>query len=94
MPAASFKLSITGCEIVPTPVERVAKTVDGKELKADPSGPLAAFVFKSTADPYVGKLTYFKVYSGTLKSDSHVWNAAKGKDERIGQVLEATRGDR
>jgi elongation factor G len=48
--------------------------------------PLAALVFKTVADPYVGKLSYFRVYGGALRSDSQVWNAAKGKPERIGQV--------
>ena len=56
-------------------------------LKADPSGPLAALVFKTTADPFVGKLSYFRVVSGTVRSDSHVWNATKSQDERIGQVF-------
>ncbi len=55
-------------------------------LEADESGPLAALVFKTTADPYVGKLTYLKVFSGTLSSDSSVWNANKGRAERIGQL--------
>ncbi len=57
------------------------------ELKADSSGPLAAQVFKTTADQFVGKLTYLRVYSGTLKADSHVWNARKGADERVGQLF-------
>ncbi|MGE5552606.1 MAG: elongation factor G [Betaproteobacteria bacterium] len=57
------------------------------ELAADPSGPLAALVFKTMADPFVGKLTLLRVYSGTLKSDSHVWNVNQGTDERIGQLL-------
>jgi len=54
-------------------------------IKCEAAGPLAALVFKTTVDPY-GKLTYFKVYSGTLKSDSPAFNATKGKAERIGQV--------
>jgi elongation factor G len=57
------------------------------ELPPDPSGPLAALVFKTAADPYVGRLTYFRVYSGELKSDSHVQNVNKHKDERVGQVF-------
>ena len=48
--------------------------------------PLAALVFKTTADPYVGKLTYFRVYGGLLSSDSRVFNANKGQEERIGQI--------
>lgn len=55
-------------------------------LNADEGEPLAALVWKTIADPFVGKLTYFRVYSGTFKSDSHVWNTVKDKDERIGQL--------
>lgn len=55
--------------------------------KPDDNEPLAAFVFKTMADPYVGKLTYFRVMSGVLRSDSHVWNANKERDERVGQIF-------
>ncbi|MEI6045430.1 MAG: elongation factor G [Chloroflexota bacterium] len=55
-------------------------------ITSDVAGPLAALVFKTTADPYVGKLTYFKVYSGILKGDGTIFNATKGKNERIGQL--------
>jgi elongation factor G len=47
---------------------------------------LTALVFKTTADPYVGRLSYFRVLSGTFKSDSHVWNANRNADERIGTL--------
>jgi elongation factor G len=57
------------------------------KLSADSAGPLAALAFKTAADPYVGKLTYLRVFSGTLKSDSQVMNAAKGNAERIGQLF-------
>ncbi|HET6455666.1 MAG TPA: elongation factor G [Armatimonadota bacterium] len=50
------------------------------------SEPFSALVFKTLADPYVGKLTYFRVYSGVLKSDTHAFNSTEGIDERIGQV--------
>lgn len=56
------------------------------EEKRTPDDPFSAIVFKTVADPYVGKLTYFKVYSGSMKSDSTVFNATKGRDERVGQV--------
>ena len=65
---------------------RNPETKQEEELEADASGPLAALVFKTTADPYVGKLTYLRVFSGTLTSDSSVWNANKGRAERIGQL--------
>lgn len=58
-------------------------TVGGKEMPEDPSGPLAAYVFKSTADPYVGKINYVRVFSGTLKADDHVLNTTRGRDERL-----------
>lgn len=73
----------------PSPIDR-AVSVDGKELKADPAGPLVALVFKTAADPYVGRLTYFKVLSGTLKGDSHTWNTSRNVDERIGTVYRIT----
>ncbi len=57
------------------------------ELKADPQGPLAALVFKTLADPHVGRLSYFRVYSGTLKSNSQILNATQGKPERVGQLF-------
>jgi elongation factor G len=47
---------------------------------------LAALIFKTTADPYVGKLTYFRVYGGTLESDSRVYNSRAEKEERLGQL--------
>lgn len=57
-----------------------------EERKPSDSEAFSALVFKTLADPYVGKLTYFKVYSGVLKSDSHVFNSTKGIEERVGQV--------
>lgn len=66
----------------PNPLQAPAE----ENVKPDPNGPLAALVFKTTADPYVGKLTYYKVYSGTLKGDGMVFNASKGVSERIGQL--------
>ena len=62
---------------------------DGQEveLNADPEGPQAALVFKTTADPFVGKLSYFRLYSGTLKANSEVWNVVKGEAERMGQLF-------
>ena len=66
-----------------------ATTPDGEavELRADPDAPLAAQVFKSVTDPFVGKLSFFRVFSGTLKSDSSVHNSETGKNERVGHVL-------
>ena len=58
----------------------------GGEEKRGPNDPFCALVFKTMADPYVGKLTYFRVFSGSVKSDSHIYNANKERDERVGQV--------
>jgi len=80
-------------ELAPSPAEAPApQTTDPRTgepvvLKPDPNAPLAAFVFKTTADPFVGKLTYFRVYSGTLRADSQIYNAQKERDERVGQVF-------
>jgi elongation factor G len=58
------------------------------ERRPDDSEPFAALAFKIMADPYVGKLTYFRVYSGTLKAGSRVLNASKDRTERIGRLLQ------
>src|SRR5207249_4442203 len=50
------------------------------------SEPMSALVFKTVSDPYVGKLTYFRVFSGVLKSDSHAFNTTRDHDERVGQL--------
>lgn len=74
--------------LLPSPADRPAQSAqkgeEDIELTFDSTGPLAAQVFKTSADPFVGKLSYFKVFSGTLKSDSQVWNASRNENERIG----------
>lgn len=67
---------------LPSPAE-VPKTFDGKTFDPDPNAPLAAYVFKSTADPYVGKINFVRIFQGTLKVDDHVWNVNREKDERV-----------
>jgi len=74
------------CSYLPSPADMAVAVQDGESFQADAKGPLAALVFKTTADPYVGRLTYFRVYSGTLKADSQAWNANKGSAERIGPL--------
>ncbi|MGI6296888.1 MAG: elongation factor G [Armatimonadota bacterium] len=70
---------------VPSPAAVPAvEGVDGQKRSADDS--FCALVFKTMADPYVGKLTYFRVFSGQVKSDSHIFNANKEREERVGQV--------
>ena len=77
-------------DLMPSPSQvslAKARGKDGEEeLKATDSGPLAAYVWKTTADPFVGKITYFRVYSGMISSDSRVWNHAKSAEERIGTL--------
>jgi elongation factor G len=73
-------------KLFPSPKDLARTTRDGEQIAADPAGPLAALVFKTTADPYVGRLTYFRVCAGTIKSDSQVWNANKQVAERIGTL--------
>ena len=66
---------------------RNAKTDAEVSIAPDPAGPVVARVFKTAADPYVGRLTYLRVISGTLRSQGHAWNANREEDERIGQLL-------
>lgn len=64
------------------------KTEEEIERKADDNGPFSALAFKIMTDPYVGKLAFFRVYSGVLNSGSYVYNSTKGKKERIGRILQ------
>ncbi|MCL6641340.1 MAG: elongation factor G, partial [Candidatus Rokubacteria bacterium] len=64
------------------------KTGERVERPADPAGPFAALAFKIVSDPYVGKLTYFRVYAGTLRAGSYVFNANKGVKERVSRILQ------
>ncbi len=72
-------------DYLPLPKEQKVATSSG-EIDAAESAPLAALVFKTTADPYVGKLTYFRVFNGVITSNSQVYNATQGAVERIGQL--------
>ena len=63
-------------------------TGEEEERPADPKAPFASLAFKIMTDPYVGKLTYLRVYSGHLDAGSYVLNATKGKKERIGRLLQ------
>lgn len=64
------------------------KTEEEEERPADDSAPFAALAFKVMTDPFVGRLTFFRVYSGVLESGSYVQNATKGKRERVGRILQ------
>jgi elongation factor G len=76
--------------LMPSPLEIptiLAKGKNGEEsLTASDSGPLAIYVWKTTADPFVGKLTYFRVYSGMLQADTRIWNQGKGAEERMASL--------
>ena len=63
-------------------------TEEEVERVADDKGPFSALAFKIMADPFVGKLAFFRVYSGTLQTGSYVYNSTKGKKERIGRILQ------
>jgi elongation factor G len=78
-------------EDLPSPAMRgalVARDADGEEIEIEPDedGPLVAYVFKTLADPYTGRVNLFRVYRGTLASDSQATNVTRGQKERIGQI--------
>lgn len=81
---------------LPSPLDR--GEVEGKDprtgevmrLAPTADAPLCALVFKTTADPYAGRLSYFRVYSGTLHGDSQVYNSTRGERERMGSLLAPT----
>ncbi len=74
-------------DLMPSPTQREGMIAHGKagdeKLTETDSGPASLYVWKTTADPFVGKMTYFKILSGSLASDSHLWNQTKGVDERM-----------
>ena len=80
-------------EFMPSPLDIPAiqgVDEDGNDVVRESSdeGPFSALVFKIMTDPFVGKLAYFRVYSGTMNSGSYVLNATKGKKERVGRILQ------
>jgi len=81
------------CYYLPSPIDLPPvkglepKTEKEIERKADDSEPFCALAFKIAADPYVGTLTFFRVYSGTLSAGSYVLNSSTGEKERIGRIL-------
>ncbi|GHT38396.1 elongation factor G [Endomicrobiia bacterium] len=81
------------CDYLPSPLDRKAfkginpKTEESDSRGVDDKAPFSALAFKIQADPYIGKLTYFRVYSGTLESGSYVYNPAKNTKERISRIV-------
>jgi elongation factor G len=74
-------------EDLPSPVMRGAVSAGDQALEPDPDKPTVAFVFKTLADPFAGRINLFRVYQGTLKADSQVFNTRAHVKERIGQLL-------
>lgn len=78
------------CNYLPSPKDRgeiaVHRGEEEEMLVPDENAPLSVLVFNTSADPYVGKMSYLRVFSGTISSDSTVWNAGRGKAERTGQL--------
>ncbi len=72
----------------PSPLDRpAAEGVDGSTRESKPDAPLSALVFKTMTDPYVGRVNFFRVYSGTFKGETSLHNASKKLDERVGHVF-------
>jgi elongation factor G len=86
-------------ELMPSPldvpaVSGVNEQGDHDERHADDSEPFSALAFKLMSDPYVGQLTFVRVYSGVLRKGDSVWNAVKGRKERIGRIVQMQANDR
>ena len=81
-------------DLPPTEGHRPNHPEDIEERKADDSEAFSALAFKVMTDPYVGKLTYIRVYSGTLTKGSSVSNSTKDKKERVGRILQMHANDR
>ncbi|MFC1807039.1 elongation factor G [Candidatus Omnitrophota bacterium] len=81
------------CDYLPSPLEVPAmvgthpKDESKQTRKADDKAPFSSLAFKIVSDPYVGKLTYFRVYSGTFTAGSYIYNASKGIKERVGKIV-------
>ena len=77
-------------DLMPSPAEAPPTPAQGPggeaSLTASDGGPLAVYVWKTTADPFVGKLTYLRVFSGTLAADTRIWNHTKAAEERLGSL--------
>lgn len=84
-------------DYLPSPIDINSGTIGGVDpydeetkivFKQDPKEPLGALAFKIATDPFVGRITFVRVYSGTLKSGSYVLNSVSGEKERIGRLLQ------
>src|SRR5207249_3399365 len=89
-PIGVDRLAAFIAEGFPSPLDRPAatgqtKSGELKERPCDPGAPLSAFVFKTVSDPYVGRITLFRVHSGRVRPDSSVFNSSRNTEERVGQ---------
>ncbi len=75
------------CKYVPKPEAYVTVTRDGDEIKCDANGDLVLYIFKTLADPFLGKISYAKVVSGTLKPGADLYNPRSEKSEKLGSVF-------
>ena len=86
----TLKLLDAIIDLMPSPIDAPAVVAKGKAgeelLTAKDDGPLAVYVWKTTADPFVGKQTFFRVYSGMVTPDSRLWNISKDHEERLGSI--------
>lgn len=73
--------------LCPNPLERIRKSVDGTEVRPSETGDGAAFVFKSTTDPFIGQMAFFRVLTGSIKSNSDILNLNNDTKEHLGQLL-------
>ena len=87
-------------ELLPSPLDRGSvwgthpKSGDEIERKPDPTQPFSALAFKIATDPFVGKLCFFRMYSGKLTSGSYIYNSSTGQKERVGRILRMQANDR
>jgi elongation factor G len=91
-PAGVDRLADFIVEALPSPADRLpvtaaTKSGEEREIVCDPDGPLAALVFKTVSDPYVGRINLFRVLSGKVRPDSSVFNATRNTEERVGQLF-------
>jgi len=91
-PVGADRLAAFIAEAFPSPLDRppaiaLTKSGEEKERPCDPNGPLAAFVFKTVSDPYVGRITLFRVHSGRVRPDSSLFNSSRNTEERVGQLF-------
>jgi elongation factor G len=91
-PIGADRLAAFIVDAFPSPLDRppvtaTAKDGSERELACDPNGPQAALVFKTVSDPYVGRITMFRTFSGKVRPDSSLHNEAKHTEERVGQLF-------